>query len=564
MRFVFVLSLAVAILAGCSDDEAPPADRDAGSASGGNPRDASLDAAATDATLEDASQRDAAPFDDAAVSTGDASADASPPEDASVDAAAAEDASMDAAPSDTGTNEGEEDAGSEDASTDPPPTEDTFSMRVVTTELEAPWEITWGPDSQLWITERTGGRVVRVDPATGEQSVALVVADAYQAWGQDGVLGLALDPRLGMEVGGDYVYLAYTYDAAGGGEPDERAKIVRFTYDAVSESLTSALTLIEGLPASGDHNSGRLVLGPDNHLYYTIGDQGHNQFDNICLEVRAQALPSQADIDDEDWSAYQGKVLRLALDGSIPTDNPMLAGARSHIYSYGHRNAQGIAFGPSGKLYAAEQGPKTDDEVNLISPGKNYGWPHVAGFRDEMAYEYGNWSASSPTPCSSLSFDDYVIPDSVPRAAESSWSHPDFTPPLRTFYTVASDYAFMDPACPTNEFICWPTVAPSSLEVYVAGSEGLPSWGTSLLMTSLKEGSVYRIALSESGEVAAGEPTVLFKTTNRYRDLAIAPDKRTFYVITDSFGATSGPTSGSTQVLEHRGAVLEFSFAPPP
>ena len=102
---------------------------------------------------------------------------------------------------------------------------------------------------------------------------------------------------------------------------------------------------------------------------------------------------------------------------------------------------------------------------------------------------------------------------------------------------------------------CWPAIAPSSLDLY---RDGLQSWGTALLLTSLKKGSVFRVQLSSSGETTVGMPTELFKTTNRYRDLAIAPDKRTFYIITDSDGATSGPSQGSTQQLDQRGAILEF------
>ena len=87
-------------------------------------------------------------------------------------------------------------------------------------------------------------------------------------------------------------------------------------------------------------------------------------------------------------------MLRLNLDGSIPSDNPMIGGVRSHIYSYGHRNPQGLVFAPDGKLYESEHGPNTDDEVNLIRAGGNYGWPHVAGYRDDQSYAYANWSAS--------------------------------------------------------------------------------------------------------------------------------------------------------------------------
>ena len=143
--------------------------------------------------------------------------------------------------------------------------------------------------------------------------------------------------------------MAYTYDANPGGTPEPRARIVRYSYDASSGSLSAPLVLLERLPASSDHNSGRLVCGPDSQLYYTIGGSGTHQFAHMCETNRAQVLPTQLEIEHGDWSAYQGKVLRIGRDGSIPTDNPVLDGVRSHVWSYGHRNAQGIAFGASGR-----------------------------------------------------------------------------------------------------------------------------------------------------------------------------------------------------------------------
>lgn len=547
---------------GCGDSDTESADARVADAA----LDAAEDAASHDATHP---QLDAGQNNDAG------------PQDASMEAAPMDAGNMhvdppmdsgakDAMPHDSGDGDDDDDddddaGGGPDPDAgppDPPADQLTFAMRVVKTGLDAPWEITWGYDGMLWITERVGLNVIRVNPQTGASTLALNVADAYQDAGQDGVLGLALDPRLGQSMGADYVYVAYTYDANAGAPVDRRATIVRYTYSSGAGMLGSPLTLIEGLPASSDHNSGRLAFGPDSKLYYTIGDQGHNQFDNMCLVIRAQDLPSQNEVDAEDWSAYQGKILRLGLDGSIPSDNPMLGGVRSHIYSYGHRNAQGIAFGADGKLYASEHGPKTDDEINLIAAGKNYGWPNIAGYRDDKAYVYGNWSASSPTPCSSLTFSDYGWPSSVPEMTETSWTHPDFVPPLTTFYTVNTGYDFMDAACGGNDFICWPTIAPSSLDYYDPGSSGLQSWGRALLVPTLKKGSVLRVRLNANGDATMGEPTELFKTTNRYRDLTIAPDKRTFYVITDSDGSTSGPTSGSTQQLDHRGAILEFKYVP--
>ena len=104
---------------------------------------------------------------------------------------------------------------------------------------------------------------------------------------------------------------------------------------------------------------------------------------------------------------------------------------------------QGIDFGPDGTLYASEQGPKTDDEINILKAGANYGWPNVAGLRDDKAYEYARWAEAS-TPCSQLRFSDLRIDPSVPREPESAFKQP-FTEPIATMFTVPTGYNFHDP-----------------------------------------------------------------------------------------------------------------------
>jgi PQQ-dependent dehydrogenase (s-GDH family) len=441
--------------------------------------------------------------------------------------------------------------------------QESLAFRVVATGLENPWEITWGPDGVLWVTEKSAGRLTRVQPSDGSKKTALKIPEVLATKGyEDGLLGMALHPKL---LGGsrhNYVYVAYTYDANPSPEVvDRRAKIRRYTYDRRTQILNRPVDLITGLPASDEHNSGRLIFGSDRKLYYTIGDQGHNQAANYCKPIRAQELPIAAQVRARNWTKYQGKVLRLNLDGSIPADNPVIAGVRSHIYSYGHRNAQGIVFGPGRKLYAVEHGPKSDDEVNIIRGGKNYGWPHVAGFRDDKAYVYANWSASRGVPCSSLTYSNFAIPPSVPRQKETEWSHPEFAPPIKTLYTVRTGFNFRDPACAENQwyFVCWPTVAPSSVDIYTA-RKGVRGWASSLLMTSLKHGTVYRLKLSANGKAIRGDAIAYWTTVNRYRDIAIKPDNRTFYVATDKNGVARDRSGRPTLMLENPGAILEFRY----
>jgi PQQ-dependent dehydrogenase (s-GDH family) len=436
----------------------------------------------------------------------------------------------------------------------------TFSFRVLATGLADPWEITWGPDGFLWVTEKSGKAVTRVNPADGSKTTVLMVADAYASDSQDGLLGMAFQPNFLKESENSGVYLAYTYDVSPNAAGDRRMKIVRYTYDPAAQVLTNPADVISGLPASSDHNSGRLLFGPDQKLYYSIGDQGNNQFKRFCNPIRAQDLPTAEDVGARNWDTYVGKILRLNLDGSIPPDNPVINGVRSHIYSYGHRNPQGLVFGPERRLFSAEHGPKADDEINLIQAGKNYGWPHVSGFKDDQAYLYANWSASTTPPCSALRYNNFASPPSVPQQRETGWSGSDYVEPLKTLYTVADGYNFRDPACGEQSYICWPSIAPSSMEYLPADKGGLEPCRNSLLVTSLKNGALYCLRLTQDGGSVQGDITQFFKTTNRYRDLVLSPDNRTLYIVTDSTGR-AGPQSGPpTDKLANPGSILKFAF----
>jgi len=427
-----------------------------------------------------------------------------------------------------------------------------FTMRVVATGFSYPWEITYGPDNYLWVTERTGKRIVRVNPANGAKQTLIDLSSAVaQNYGQDGLLGLALHPQLLTD--SPFVYTAYTYLAGG----IRRTKIVRLTYNQnpANPSLGSSVTLIDNLTASDDHNSGRLKFGPDGKLYYTIGDMGNNQFGNKCKTIQAQTLPTQAQIDAKNWVAYQGKILRLNTDGTIPDDNPTINGVRSHIYSYGHRNPQGIAFTPDGKLFASEHGPRSDDEINGILAGKNYGWPLIAGYQDDKKYKYVNWSSATGNNCNTTPYSEDGVPGGATVLTETESSPIDFTEPVFTFFTVATNYVF------NNNYLLWPTIAPSSLDIYTKTAGGIPGWDHSMLVTSLKHGKVYVVKMNNSYSVALSDTISFGYTHNRYRDIAIDPSQLKFYVVTDNDGGTSGPTSGVTSgPLSNPGAILEFTY----
>jgi PQQ-dependent dehydrogenase (s-GDH family) len=445
-----------------------------------------------------------------------------------------------------------------------------FEMKELTNGFEGPWEITWGPDDWLWVTERVGGKITRVNPADGTKQVAIDIEEVSAPGGQDGLLGMALDPGLLQDTGNDYVYAAYTY--VDKELPSHEwvkdpfspyanlfAKIVRLSYDKASGTLSDPQVIIAGMPGQNDHNSGRLKFGPDGKLYYTIGDGGKGQLGNWCIPIEAQRLPTADELAAKNWIAYQGKSLRLNLDGSIPEDNPEIDGVKSHVFTYGHRNMQGIDFGPDGTLYASEQGPKTDDEVNVLVGGDNYGWPHVVGFKDDMAYQMARWDLAT-TPCAQLTFSDITIDPSVPVEDETSWPGEQHDP-LATLFTVPSDWDFTDPACGGIDFICWPTVAASSMQAYFpAAGEGIPGWENSLLVTTLKRGSIYRVPLGPDGKTAAGPIERYFQSENRLRDMALSPDMKTMYIATDVSGLVGTMDGGAGTELQNPGAILAYTY----
>lgn len=329
--------------------------------------------------------------------------------------------------------------------------ETPLDTRVVIDNIGIPWEILWGPDNYLWITERQG-RVSRVEPETGEATV-LAVIPAVKQIGEGGLLGMALHPAFPTV---PYVFLAYTYDANGA----TRVRVERYTYQP--DTLLQPLTLVENIQGSGIHNGCRLLFAPDTTLLITTGDAAD------------QSLPQRHD-------RLNGKVLRMNADGTIPADNPWPG---SMLYSTGHRNSQGITWGPHGQLYSSEHGPANDDEVNLIVPGYNYGWPRVHGYCDK--------------------------------------------PEEKGF---CRDSTVVEP------MIAWtPTLAVCGMEYY--NHPAIPEWHNSLLLTTLKASTLIQLELSEDGTRITRERRYFAGAFGRLRDICVAPDGRVF-ISTSNAGGNS-------------------------
>jgi hypothetical protein len=169
----------------------------------------------------------------------------------------------------------------------------------------------------------------------------------------------------------------------------------------------------------------------------------------------------------------------------------------------------------------------------------------IAGYKDDQYYTYANWSASAPTPGASLEYGRNV-PSTVPRTKESEVNLPDFTPPLKTFFTVPSTH---DTRALGNA-----TAALAGLDVYT--STAIPGWNPSILVAGMMSGTIFRFPLAGGAE----PPLTYFKAQDRYRDLAISPDGRRIYAVTDAHGRVLTATGEPTAALGHAGALLEFAY----
>ena len=215
--------------------------------------------------------------------------------------------------------------------------------------LDIPWSIAWTPDGTIFFTERSGNLRAIQDGVVLEKPILSLDVGGVEG----GLLGIALDPNYSEN---HFIYLYYTYNDF----ISTKNKVVRYVESNLS--LSEDKVLIENIPGGPFHDGGRIKFGPDDKLYITTGDSGN------------------ADL-SQDKNSVAGKILRINSDGSIPEDNPF---SDSPIFSYGHRNPQGLDWDESGNLVATEHGPSgwhgvAHDEINVIVPGENYGWPDIIG-----------------------------------------------------------------------------------------------------------------------------------------------------------------------------------------
>lgn len=230
------------------------------------------------------------------------------------------------------------------------------SIRTVKQGLNFPWEILWGKDDHIWMTEREG-KISKIDPTTGNTIFSAELPEVVSR-GEGGLLGMVQHPDF---LNNGYLYVVYNYTNGG----RYREKVVRLSFS--NNTLGSPLTMIDDIAASSIHNGSRLLITPDNKLLITTGDASNSE-------------------NAQHTSSLSGKVLRLNLDGTIPPDNPVPG---NPYWTYGHRNQQGMVM-VNNILYASEHGPNVEDEINIIEKGRNYGWPDVTSNIKTPIWSSGN------------------------------------------------------------------------------------------------------------------------------------------------------------------------------
>lgn len=336
-----------------------------------------------------------------------------------------------------------------------------MTVRVVRDSLFIPWELVYGPDNHVWFTQKNG-YICRMEPASGRIDT-LYNETNTRIQSEGGMLGLALHPQFVTQ---PYVYVAYNYlDAS-----VYKEHIVRYTYNSTSNVLQSPLTLLDNINAANIHNGCRLLI-VDNHLYITTGDAATTS-------------------NSQNTNSLNGKVLRIALDGSIPSDNPISGNA---LWSWGHRNAQGMVYA-NGKLYESEHGATSDDEINIIEKGRNYGWPAVQGYCN---------TPSETTFCA----------DSNVKEPIEAWT---------------------------------PTLAVCGMDYY--DHPMFPQLQKSLIMATLKDTTLYQLKLNGTNDDVSAINKISLVKYRRLRDLCISPEGRIY--VSTSNSPSSGTSSKIDKIIE--------------
>lgn len=400
-----------------------------------------------------------------------------------------------------------------------------FTRSELSTTVLLPWEITYGPDDHLWLTEKNG-IVSRVNPITEIKQVVYTAPDffnknpierspyCFQPFIGFGTLGLALHPDF-QNPDSSYIYYVHSINNGTDTMPDTYFTIKRLKWDALTETVVAADNIVE-IEAGYGHLGMRLIAvkqGGNNYLYLSVGDFGISDLsDPDCFPDQSLNPMFYA----QDPNTRNGKINRYRMDGSIPSNNPIPG---NPFFTRGHRNPQGLMYHDGLELvFDVEHGDDTDDEINLLNKGMNYGWSDVRGYHFDNSF-----------PGEAAFVNNYVphpmIPNDQLEEAFYSWC------------TIA------DTSSSSSD---WCTVAPSDGIYY--GSNGIPEWENSLLITTLKWGDglspeVYQLQLNAAGGIVPstasdpnpkrffGEDSFL---NGRIRDIAYSTDGKTIFLINNA------------------------------
>ncbi|MFF7951494.1 PQQ-dependent sugar dehydrogenase [Streptomyces griseorubiginosus] len=242
-------------------------------------------------------------------------------------------------------------------------------LRTVTEGLKTPWGLAPLPDGDLLVSSRDDGTITRVDSQSGKKT-ELGEVSGVSAAGEGGLLGIALSPDYASD------HMVYAYFTS-----DSDNRVVRMVYDerkTPGEQLGAPDTVFKGIPKGFIHNGGRIAFGPDKMLYAGTGESGDTGL-------------------SQDRKSLGGKILRLTPEGDPAPGNPFPG---SPVYSYGHRNVQGLAWDAKQRLFASEFGQDTWDELNAIKPGGDYGWPDAEGRSDGKKFQNptAQWHTDDASP----------------------------------------------------------------------------------------------------------------------------------------------------------------------
>ncbi|HMC99476.1 MAG TPA: PQQ-dependent sugar dehydrogenase, partial [Ferruginibacter sp.] len=387
--------------------------------------------------------------------------------------------------------------------------------------LSDPWEITYGPDDSLWVTEAKGYKVKKVSPVDGGSRTVLDISfnstflpvadrpfnsqfDIATNNPQGGLMGLAIHPDFMKAVNPKkFIFVAYvhTYNSTAGGNAGVfyTNRLVRFTYNTSTNKFDSPVILCDTLPGSSDHNSGRIIIAPvvdSMYLFYAQGDMGAGQFGNANRLNKAQNVLS-----------YEGKILRFRINpdndagtynkwipsGTGTDANPYNGASQSAVWAMGIRNNQGFAY-VNGKLYGSSHGPFSDDEINLLQAGKNYGHPIVIGDSTDGNYDsaMAGGSASSLPLIISEKTNARNLGSAYGNPVVSFYAAPRGINPNPAINSIQYIYQQFNSGNQNNS--AWPSEAPSGMDGYTQSL--IPGWKNSLIVGCLKGGRLMRMNLN--------------------------------------------------------------------